>query len=74
MTPENLNASKEQVLEHINLGLLKHNESLAKEIPESKGSKETKKIISKYEYLKAFTEWSMGKTELNLFKYYSLSE
>ena len=74
MTPENLNASKEQVLEHINLGLLKHNESLAKEIPESKESNETKKIISKYEYLKAFTEWSMGKTELNLFKYYSLSE
>lgn len=70
MTPENINAAKVKVLDYVNEQLEKYNEILLKSEMNSDEHKKAKRIINKYEHLKALTEWSMGKTDLLLFKYY----
>jgi len=73
MTPENINAAKEMVLGYVNEQLNKHNEILLHKEVESSEYKEAQKIVVKYEHLKSLTEWSMGKSDSSLFKYYNFT-
>lgn len=70
MTPENMNAAKEKILEYVNEQLEKLREVVLKSEKDSDEYKAAKKIVVKYEHLKALTEWSMGKADSSLFKYY----
>jgi hypothetical protein len=73
MTPENMNAAKEKILEYVNEQLTNHNSILLQNEPDSSAYKEAKKILVKYAHLKTLTEWSMGKVDSDLFKYYNFS-
>ena len=73
MTPENMNAAKEKVLEYVNEQLEKYSAVFLKAEADSEEYKEAKKIVVKYEHLKALTEWSMGKADSALFKYYQFT-
>jgi len=73
MTPENINAAKEMVLGYVNEQLNKHNKILLHKEVESSEYKEAQKIVVKYEHLKSLTEWSMGKSDSSLFKYYNFT-
>ena len=73
MKPENMNAAKEKVLGYVNEQLNKHNEILLHKEAESSEYKEAQKIVVKYEHLKSLTEWSMGKSDSSLFKYYNFT-
>jgi len=70
MTRENMNTAKEKVLEYVNEQFEKYSEVFLKSKTNSDEYKEAKKIVEKYEHLKALTEWSMGKTDSSLFKFY----
>lgn len=70
ITPENMNAGKEKILEYIDEQLEKYAEVVQKSEVDTQEHKEAKKIIVKYEHLKSLTEWSMGRKESSLFKYF----
>lgn len=73
ITPENMNAAKEKVLEYVIEQLKKYNEMLLRNELDSKIYKDIKKIIVKYEHLTSLTEWSMGRTDAALFNYYEFT-
>ena len=70
MKPETMKTMKESILRDIDKQLNKYREILSIRTDDNQESKETRKIIIKYEYLKSFTEWSMGKIDRERFKYY----
>lgn len=74
MTPEKLNQAKEEILELINEQFEKQSNKLSKIPSNTKEAKEIKKIITKYEFLKRLTNWSLGQTEHNLFQYFTFSD
>lgn len=73
MTAENMNAAKEIILEYINEQLEKQSEVLLKVEKDTDEYKDAKKIAVKYEHLKSLTEWSMGKVDSSLFKYFQFT-
>ena len=73
MKLENMNATKENILEEINEQLNKHREILSLTTPESKEHMEAEKILIKYEHLKTLTDWSMGTVDSSLFKYFQFT-
>jgi hypothetical protein len=70
LNSESMNKAKATILDDINDKLVKYNKICNSNEPESNEYNETQKIIVKFEYLKNLTEWSMGKRETDLFKYY----
>ncbi|MBK7573342.1 MAG: hypothetical protein IPI10_17710 [Bacteroidetes bacterium] len=73
ITPENMNAAKEKVLEHVNEQIEKYTEVVQNSEADLQEQKEAKKIIVKYEHLKSLIEWSMGKGDVSLFKYFQFN-
>lgn len=73
MNPEVINKGKEDILKIIQFQIEKH-QNIKENNSNEKTLKEAEKIISKYNFLKDFTLWSMGKTELGLFNYYKFEE
>jgi len=73
MKPQNINLVKEKILEEVNNQLNKYNEILSQKNPDCQEYKEAEKIIIKHEHLKTLTEWSIGKTDSSLFKYYKFT-
>lgn len=73
MNPVVINEGKEEMLKTIQIQIDKY-QDIKENNSDEKILKEAEKIISKYNFLKDFTLWSMGKTELGLFNFYKFEE
>ncbi|MFC5683398.1 hypothetical protein ACYE2N_05630 [Flavobacterium sp. MAHUQ-51] len=73
LSPETTTKTKEDILNLIQYQIDKH-QHIKENNTDEKTLKEIEKVISKYSFLKDFTLWSLGKTEVELFTPYKFEE
>ncbi len=71
ITPNNINLAKEELLGIIDVQIQKHQYLLSDNRTTEENIFQINKVISKYVFLKSLTEWSIDKTKLNDFHFYS---
>jgi hypothetical protein len=72
---DSINQMKLIILEQIELELARHKDKILKiENMDSDDYKNENRIVSKYEFLKEFTEWSLSKCENGKFEYYEFKK
>lgn len=74
ITSETSSVAKELILDYINKHLEIYQKKRLSLIENAEETKETDKIIEKFNYIKKITNWSLNKSESSDFKYFQIKE